>query len=199
MRKNGLAGRVRRRFVTTTDSQHSLPVAPNILNREFWPEDVDQAWVADITYFSTQSGWVYLAAIIDLKSRMVVGWELADHMRTELIDAALTNALGSRRPGPDMIHHSDRGSQYASTAFRARLEERGIRVSMSRRANCWDNAVVESFFGSLKQELVHGTRWEGLDDARAELHSYIEVFYNRKRLHSSLGYRTPAEVDQAAV
>ncbi len=196
MRQDGLAGKVRRRFVVTTDSAHSLPVAPKILDRDFWPEKVDQAWVGDITYIWTQTGWAYLAVIIDLKSRLVVGWELADHMRTELIDAALTNALGARVPRKGMIHHSDRGSQYASTDFRRRLETLSIQVSMSRRGNCWDNAVAESFFGTLKQELVHESRWASVEAARPALHDYIEVFYNRKRLHSSHGYRTPAETDQ---
>ena len=198
MRESGLRGRIRRRFRRTTDSNHHLPVAPNVLNREFAVDAPDRVWAGDITYIRTGNGWGYLAVILDLHSRMVVGWALADHMRTELVDAALTCALGKREPSANLLHHTDRGSQYASRDYRNRLEALGISVSMSRRGDCYDNAVVESFFGSLKQELVHHASWTGLADARSAIHDYIEVFYNRQRLHSSLGYRTPAEVDQAA-
>jgi putative transposase len=185
MQADGLAGRVRRRFVATTDSKHDKPVAPNTLNREFTADSSDSVWCADITYIPTAAGWVYLAAIIDLSTRMIVGWSMANHMRTELVESAL-------------LHHSDRGTQYASTSYRALLEQHGIECSMSRAGNCWDNAVIESFFGTFKQEWAHHHRWTGLADARAGTHDYIEVFYNRKRLHSALGYKTPAEVDQAA-
>ena len=198
MRAHGLRGRIRRRFRTTTDSNHRLPVAPNTLNRRFAVEAPDRVWAGDITYIRTASGWGYLAVIVDLHSRMVVGWSLADHMRTELVESALVAALGSREPSPNLLHHSDRGSQYASVCYRGRLAEHGIEVSMSRRGDCWDNAVVESFFGTFKQELVHHARWTDLTEARAAIHDYIEVFYNRQRLHSSLGYRTPAEVDEEA-
>ncbi len=136
--------------------------------------------------------------ILDLHTRLVVGWALADHLRTELVERALLTALGSREPAPNMLHHSDRGCQYASESYRGKLAMHGIEVSMSRRGNCYDNAVVESFFGTLKQELVHGARWATLDEARAAIHDYIEVFYNRQRLHSALGYRTPSEVDHEA-
>ncbi len=198
MRQDGLRGRLRRRFRRTTDSNHSLPVAPNHLNRQFLVDAPDRVWAGDITYIRTGSGWAYLAVILDLHSRMVVGWALADHMRTELVEKALESALGQRAPSTDMLHHSDRGSQYASASYSSMLADRGITMSMSRRGDCYDNAVVESFFGSLKQELVHHVRWEHLAQARAALHDYIEVFYNRQRLHSSLGYRTPAEADQEA-
>ncbi len=198
MRANGMHGRIRRRFRTTTDSEHSLPVAPNILNRQFAVAAPDRVWAGDITYIPTRSGWCYLAVMLDLHSRMVVGWALANHMRTELIESALVAALGAREPSAELLHHSDRGSQYASCAYRAILEEHSIEVSMSRRGDCYDNAVVESFFGTLKQELVHHARWTHLVDARIALHDYLEVFYNRQRLHSSLGYRTPSEVDQGA-
>jgi putative transposase len=198
MRANGLRGRVRRRFRRTTDSNHALPVAPNILNRRFSAESPDQVWAGDITYIPTSSGWGYLAVILDLHTRMVVGWELADHLRTELVEGALVSALGARKPSPRMLHHSDRGCQYASASYRAKLRVHGIEVSMSRRGDCYDNAVVESFFGTLKQELAHDARWVTLADARIAIHDYIEVFYNRQRLHSALGYRTPLEVDQAA-
>jgi len=173
-------------------------VAPNTLNRQFAVDAPDRVWAGDITYIRTRNGWGYLAVILDLHSRLVVGWALADHMRTELVEAALLCALGKRKPSADLLHHTDRGSQYASTSYRRRLDALGIAVSMSRRGDCYDNAVVESFFGTLKQELVHDARWTELADARAAIHDYIEVFYNRQRLHSSLGYRTPAEVDEDA-
>jgi len=173
-------------------------VAPNTLNRQFAVDSPDRVWAGDITYIPTRSGWGYLAVILDLYSRMVVGWALADHMRAELVDGALTAALCTRAPAPNLLHHSDRGSQYASGSYRTRLEQHGIEVSMSRRGDCWDNAVVESFFGTLKQELVNHSRWANLMEARAAIHDYIEVFYNRQRIHSSLGYRTPSEVDQGA-
>ena len=198
MREHGLRGRIRRRFRVTTDSNHAHPVAPNTLNREFEVDTPDRVWAGDITYIRTKTGWCYLAVIIDLHSRLVVGWSLANHMRTELIEVALQAALGQRKPSPDLLHHSDRGSQYASTNYRNKLSDLGIKVSMSRRGNCWDNAVVESFFGTLKQELVHHEQWADMVEARSAIHDYIEVFYNRQRIHSALGYRTPAEVDEAA-
>jgi len=198
MRRDGLRGRVRRRFRRTTDSNHSLPVAPNTLNRQFDVDSPDRVWAGDITFIRTANGWGYLAVILDLHSRLVVGWALADHMRTELVETALLCALGKREPSEELLHHSDRGSQYASVSYRGRLEALGIAVSMSRRGDCYDNAVVESFFGTLKQELVHHMHWTDLVDARAAIHDYIEVFYNRQRLHSSLGYKTPAEADQEA-
>jgi len=196
MRAAGLRGRVRRRFQVTTDSRHDRPVAPNTLNREFTAKSSDSVWCADITYLRTDAGWVYLAAIIDLATRMIVGWSMATHMRTELVEAALINALNARAPAAELVHHSDRGTQYASRSYQALLEKHGIRCSMSRAGNCFDNAVIESFFGTFKQEWAHYYNWSGISDARAATHDYIEVFYNRKRLHSSLGYRTPAEVDK---
>ena len=198
MREAGLEGRVRRRFRTTTNSRHDLPIAPNVLDRDFSPESPDQVWAADITYIWTLQGWSYLAVLMDLHSRAIVGWALDDHLRTELVEEALRMALGSRVPSKEMVHHSDRGCQYASARYRDLLERHGIEVSMSRRANCWDNAVVESFFGTLKQELVYYSCWETRAQARVALHEYIEVFYNRQRLHSALSYRTPAEVDHEA-
>ena len=175
-----------------------LPVAPNTLNRQFSVDAPGRVWAGDITYIRTGAGWGYLAVILDLHSRLVVGWALADHMRTELVEAALVVALGKRDPSPDLLHHSDRVSQYASAAYRSRLELLGIDVSMSRRRDCYDNAVVESCFGTLEQELVHHRSWSTLAEARGTIHEWIEVFYNRQRLHSSLGYRTPSEVDEAA-
>lgn len=198
MRREGLRGRVRRRFRRTTDSSHGLQVAPNVLDRRFDADAPDRVWAGDITYVRTAGGWAYLAVILDLHSRLVVGWAFADHMRTELVESALVSALNKRKPSPELLHHSDRGSQYASADYRGRLAARGIAVSMSRRGDCWDNAVVESFFGTLKQELIHPARQLDFAEARAAIHEYVEVFYNRQRLHSSLDYRTPAEVDEAA-
>ena len=195
MRADGLRGKVQRRFRTTTDSAHALAVAPNTLGRRFKAAGPDQVWAGDITYIPLEKGFAYLAVIVDLFSRQVVGWALADHLRTELVLDALEATLGWREPAPNLLHHSDRGCQYASAAYREKLLALGIQVSMSRRGNCYDNAVVESFFGTLKQELVHGARWRTLADARAALHDYIEVFYNRRRLHSSLGYLPPAEFE----
>ena len=196
MKADGLRGRVQRRYKVTTDSRHTKSIAPNTLNREFGTESSDSVWCADITYISTAAGFVYLAAIIDLATRMIVGWSMASHMRSELVESALLNALTSRVPAARLVHHSDRGSQYASDSYRGLLDQYGIECSMSRKGNCWDNAVIESFFGSFKQEWAHHQRWAGLLDARAATHDYIEAFYNRRRLHSSLGYRTPAEMDE---
>ena len=196
MREVGLRGKVRRRWRNTTESNHTMPVAPNTLNRQFAAPASDTRWVVDITYIPISGGFGYLAVILDLYSRMIVGWALEDHLRTELAVKALNMALGSRVSPGGLLHHSDRGCQYASVEYRELLARRGIEVSMSRRGNCYDNAVVESFFGTLKQELVHDSRWATLSEARAALHDYVEVFYNRQRLHSALGYRTPAEVDR---
>src|SRR5687768_4881457 len=196
MRSAGLRGKIRRRWRNTTNSNHAHPIALNTLNRQFSATASDTCWVVDITYIPIAGDFCFLAVIVDLHSRMVVGWALEDHLRTELASKALSMALGVRAPAADLLHHSDRGCQYASEAYRAQLAHHGIEVSMSRRGNCYDNAVVESFFGTLKQELVHGAAWATLAEARAAIHDYIEVFYNRQRLHSALGYRTPAEVDK---
>ena len=196
MQANGLQGRVHRRFKATTNSDHDHAVAPNTLNREFTAESSDSVWCADITYIPTGCGFVYLAAIIDMATRLVVGWSMANHMRTELVEGALLNALDWRSPASKLVHHSDRGSQYASSSYRGLLARHGIECSMSRRGDCYDNAVIESFFGTYKQEWAHHHRWSGVIEARAATHDYIEVFYNRQRLQSSLGYRTPAEADE---
>lgn len=196
MRADGLRGRVRRRFKATTDSKHAEPIAANVLNREFTAQASDSVWCADITAIWTASGWVYLAAILDLATRMIVGWSMARHMRTELVEGALLSALAWRKPASKLVHHSDRGSQYASELYQKLLKLHGIECSMSRKGNCYDNAVMESFFGTYKQELVFHESWNGLLDSRAATHEYIEVFYNRQRLHSYLGYKTPAEADE---
>jgi putative transposase len=196
MREGELRGKVRRRFRRTTDSEHVLPIAPNTLDRQFDVKAQDQVWAGDITYIPLASGrFTYLAVVVDLFSRRVVGWAMAEHLRTELVEGALDAALGARAPATDMIHHSDRGCQYASTAYRKKLEDLGIQASMSRRGNCYDNAVVESFFGTLKQELVRDARWNTHAEARAAIHDYIEVFYNRRRLHSRNDYRSPADFE----
>ncbi len=196
MRGAGLAGCIRRRFRVTTDSKHQRPVAPNRLQRRFRAASSDQVWCADITYIQTARGWAYLAAIIDLGTRLIVGWSLADHMRASLVEDALRHALSWRSPAKEIIHHSDRGSQYASESYQALLAAHGISSSMSRAGDCYDNAVIESFFGTFKQEWAHHHRWQGVCDARAATLDYIEVFYNRQRIHSSIGYKTPMEADR---
>jgi putative transposase len=194
MREMGLsARRGRRRPPRTTDSRHDLPVAPNLLGRHFTAERPDTVWLADISYLPTDEGWLYLAAIEDLATREVVGWGMADHLRAELCTDALVMALQRRRPPRGLIHHSDRGGQYAAEPYRKVLERHGIERSMSRRGNCLDNAPMESFFASLKKEHVHHVRFRTRAQARAAVFEYVEIFYNRQRLHSALGYRTPAE------
>ncbi len=195
MREHGLVGQTRRRFRRTTDSDHGLPTAANLVARDFNPTAPNAVWAADITYIRTWQGWLYLAVVIDLFSRRVVGWAIADHMRTELVLTALTDAFKARQPGTGLIHHSDRGSQYASHAYRAALNGHGAISSMSRRGDCWDNAVVESFFGTLKQELLYRRAWPTQQAAIAAIGEYIERFYNARRRHSSLGYLCPLEYE----
>jgi len=195
MRENGLTGQAPRRFRRTTDSKHDLPIADNIVARDFNPDAPNQLWAADITYVRTWVGWLYLAVVIDLFSRRVVGWAIADHMRTELVLNALTMAFEARRPGDGLIHHSDRGSQYASHAHRKALDEHHAICSMSRRGDCWDNAVVESFFGTLKQELLYRGTWPTKEAATKAIGEYIDRFYNTRRRHSTLGYVSPLEYE----
>lgn len=195
MRSAGLSARRPRRAVRTTDSRHSLPVAANLLGRDFSAEAPDLRWAADITYVPTAEGWLYLAVILDLFSRRVVGHACAATLATSLIVEALTLACGRRRPSAGILHHSDRGSQYASAEYQARLKEAGAQASMSRRGDCYDNAVVESFFGTLKTELVHGRWYTTRVEARSDIFEYIEMFYNRERRHSALGYLSPAEYE----
>jgi transposase InsO family protein len=191
MRHRGLAGRRRRRFRTTTDSRHAFPVAPNVLTRQFEQPAPDVAWVTDITYIPTGEGWLYLAVILDLYSRFVVGWAMSERITRDLTLDALAMALVRRCPPPGLLHHSDRGSQYACGDYQQVLAAAGLVGSMSRRGNCWDNAVAESFFATIKVELVHDATWATRAAARAELFEYIEVFYNGQRRHSSLGYLSP--------
>jgi transposase InsO family protein len=196
MRGMGLTPPTPRRHCTTTQRDPTHPVAPNELNRDFSATRPNERWVTDITYVWTDEGWAYLAVIVDLFSRAVVGWALDATLATSLPVAALESALKRRRPSGALMHHSDRGCQYTSMRYRERLEAHGITVSMSRKGNCWDNAVAESFFATLKNELVHRRRWETRHQLRAAVFEYIDVFYNRRRLHSSLDYKTPAEVEQ---
>jgi transposase InsO family protein len=192
MRQAGLSAQGRRRFRVTTDSTHAWPVAPNQLARQFAVPVPHRVWAADITALWTRAGWCYLAVVLDLGSRRIVGWAIRDSLETELVTAALHVALATR-PQPQ-LHHSDRGSQYASHDYRALLDARGITVSMSRVGNCWDNAPVESFFSSLKAELASGSRWTSLRDAHVAVADYLR-FYNHTRLHSSLGYQSPADFE----
>ncbi len=194
MREMGLAARRGRRpRPRTTDSRHDLPVAPNLLEQRFAAERPDTVWLADISYLPTDEGWLYLAAIKDMATRQIVGWSMADHLRAGLCVDALVMALQRYRPPEGLIHHSDRGVQYAAEPYRQVLERHGITQSMSRRGNCLDNAPMESFFASLKKEQVHHARFRTREEAKAAVFDYIEVFYNRQRLHSALGYRTPLE------
>jgi putative transposase len=193
MRDNGIRARHKRRYKATTDSKHNLPVAENLLDRNFSPDAPNQAWGADLTYIWTDEGWLYLAVVIDLFNREVVGWSIKPRMTADIVIDALTMAWFRRKPQPGLIHHSDRGSQYASHAFQAKLAQYGMICSMSRRGNCWDNAPTESFFNSLKNERVHGTRYAIRDAAIADLFDYIEVFYNRRRRHSALHGKSPVQ------
>jgi len=189
--------RPRRKFKVTTDSEHDLPIAKNVLNQDFTTTEPDRVWVADITYIWTTEGWLYLAVIIDLFSRRVVGWSMAEHMRTELVLTALEAALGQRIPSETgLVFHSDRGSQYASGDYRAALLKADIICSMSRRANCWDNAVAESFFGTLKTELIYPRIFSTRAVARTVIAEWIEVFYNRQRIHSTIGYLSPVQFEE---
>ena len=191
MRTHGLRARQPRRFRTTTDSQHTLPVAPNVLARRFTVTAPNTVWVSDLTYLWTGEGWLYLLVILDLFSRRVIGWALGDRMTRQLALDALAMTLTHREPPHGLLFHSDRGSQYASTEFSQQLAAHGIAASMSRRGDCWDNAVAESFFSTLKLELVYQTAWLTRAHARRAVFEYLEVFYNGQRLHSALGYRSP--------
>jgi putative transposase len=198
MHDYGIVAKTARKFrVTTTDSNHDLPVADNLLDRQFNPSQANEVWLADITYIPTREGWLYLAAVEDLFSRRVVGWSMAEHMESRLVVDALEMAVQRRLPDEGLLAHSDRGSQYASEHYQLLLARHGIACSMSRRADCWDNAPMESFFASLKKELVHDADFATRAEARAAIFEYIEVFYNGQRRHSSLGYISPAEYEQS--
>jgi len=192
MRLSGLRAKVKRKFVPrTTDSTHCQPIAPNVLDRQFQAAAPNRKWAGDITYIPTDEGWLYLAGVIDLYSRRLVGWSMTDHMQSDMVADALSMALARRQPGPGLLHHSDRGVQYACDDYQGLLSRNGIQVSMSGKGDCWDNAAMESFWATLKTELVHHEHYATRQQARQSIFEYIETFYNRKRLHSSLGYVSP--------
>jgi len=192
MRQEGIVGRMPKRFVpTTTDSAHDHPIAENVLDRQFAAGNGTPAWISDITYIPTQEGWLYLAAVMDLRTRKILGWAMADHLRVDLVLDALSMALARRKPGQDLLHHSDRGCQYACQDYRQLLAEHQITCSMSRTGNCYDNAVMESFWATLKTEEVYRHDYATRGQATAAIFNYIEIFYNRQRRHSALGYLSP--------
>jgi putative transposase len=198
MCQDGIRARTVKKWRATTQSQHRFPVAANTLERAFTVEAPNRVWAGDITYVWTLEGWLYLAVLLDLYSRRVIGWAMSQRITVELTEQALTMALAKRAPMAGLLHHSDRGSQYAATSYQRVLDEYGLIPSMSRKGNCWDNACVESFFGTLKRELVYQRRYVTREEARQDLFEYIEVFYNRQRRHSTLGYHSPAEYEARA-
>ena len=197
MRQHGLTARAPRRWVRTTDSDHALPIAKNLLERDFRASAPNQKWASDITYIATRDGWLYLAMVIDLFSRRIVGWSMSAHIDEALVHAAITMALHKRPKRDALIVHSDRGSQYAARAIVQLCTDHGIQQSMSRRGNCWDNAPSESFFATLKRECVNQRIFASRAEARTAIFEYIEIYYNRERLHSTLGYRTPVDFENA--
>jgi len=197
MKDQQLSCKAKRQFKLTTDSKHSLPIAQNILQRNFTVYKPNQAYVGDITYIGTEEGWLYLAAVIDLYSRRIVGWAIDQHMQAALVNKALLMAIWGRRPKRGLLWHTDRGSQYASDSHRQILKDHGIKQSMSRSGDCWDNAVAESFFHTIKVELVYKTKFKTREEAKQAIFEYIEVFYNRKRMHSANDYLSPLEYELA--
>ncbi len=197
MKELGLYSRTKRKFVVTTDSNHSLPVAKNILDREFTATSPNQKWLTDITYIRTQEGWLFLAAVLDVFSRKIVGWAMSDKINAQLVKSALEMAIAHRKPAPGLLHHSDRGSQYASEDYQEVLDDLDFVCSMSRKGDCWDNAMMESFFGKLKTEWVYLTEYETREQAKQNLFKYIELFYNCWRRHSTLDYLSPNDFEKA--
>ena len=195
MRANGIRAKTVKQWRATTDSKHKLPIAANTLDRQFAPSAPNRVWAGDITYVWTDAGWLYLAVVLDLFSRAVIGWAMGSRLTAELAREALTMALVRRKPKPGLLHHSDRGVQYASLDYQQLLADAKITCSMSRKGNCWDNAVVESFFGTLKKELIHDQRYPTREAATQDVFEWIEVFYNRQRRHTTLGYCSPAEFE----
>jgi putative transposase len=196
MRHNGIQGIFRRRFVVTTDSEHKYPIAPNVLNRRFQAGERNRVWVTDITYIATDEGWLYLAAVLDLHSRRIVGWAFSERIDRQLTQDALAMALGRRRPDPGLLHHSDRGSQYACADYQRLVSQNGLTGSMSGKGDPYDNAVMESFFRTLKTETVYRSHFTTRREGKTILVEYIEIFYNQQRLHSALGYLSPAEFER---
>jgi transposase InsO family protein len=199
MRASCIRAKTVKRWRATTDSAHPYPVVPNTLNRQFAVAHPNRVWAGDITYVWTAEGWLYLAVVLDLYSRRVIAWGMGSRLTQELAMAALTMAIERRRPACGVLHHTDRGSQYAATLYRELLAGHGLTASMSRRGNCWDNAVVESFFHTLKTELVYHRHYRTRAEARQDIFEWIEVFYNRTRRHSTLGYRSPTEFEAMAM
>jgi transposase InsO family protein len=195
LNRQGLRPVYKRPFRVTTDSNHRNPIAPNVLDRRFNGWQINKAWVGDITYVETGEGWLYLACVMDLASRRIVGWSMNDRMKTDLVSQALKSAYGLRKPDAGLIMHTDRGSQYASANHRTLIKDYQMVQSMSRRANCWDNAAMESFFKTLKVERVHRVRYASRAQAKLDIVDWIEGFYNRQRIHSSVGYKTPVDVE----
>jgi transposase InsO family protein len=196
MRDHGIRAKTVRKFKVTTDSRHNLPVAPNLLDRQFTVSRPNAVWVSDITYIWTTEGWLYLAGIVDLYSRQVVGWALSGRVDGQLTLSALRQAITRRHPARGLLHHSDRGKQYAAGDYRDLLNDHGMVASMSRVGDCWDNAVMESFFGTLKTEMVYFEKFSSREEAKTKIFEYIEVFYNRQRRHSTLGQLSPAEFER---
>lgn len=196
MREVGLKSIHNKKYKVTTDSGHSLPVSRNIIEQNFNTTRPDQLWVTDITYIPTREGWLYLSAVMDVHTRKIIGWAMDKLMTKDFTIKALKMALKTRRPSTSLIHHSDRGSQYASHEYQEILQHYGIESSMSRKGNCWDNAVVESFFKTLKVELIHRNTYKNRRQAAQDIFEYIEIFYNRERLHSAIGYTTPESFEK---
>lgn len=196
MRVQNLCCKTKRKFKQTTDSKHNLPIAPNLLQRDFSPALPDQSYVGDITYIPTQEGWLYLAVVLDLFSRQVVGWSMNERMKASLVNDALLMAIWKRKPSRGLISHTDRGSQYASHSHREILKTHGIQQSMSRKGNCWDNAVAESFFHTLKGELTHHENFKTREEAKQKIFHDIEAYYNRIRMHSANDYLSPVEYEK---
>jgi transposase InsO family protein len=197
-REHGIQTRRRRRFVVTTRSKHRHWIAPNLLQRSFTAEAPNRIWVGDVTFIATRGGWLYLAVLLDLYSRKVVGWSMGERNDVQTVQAALRMAIEHRQPAPGLIHHTDRGTLYAADGYRSLMSDHGMVPSMSRKKDCWDNAVAESFFATLKNELLHGRDYRTRDQARTEVFEYIEVFYNRQRIHQTLGYHSPLAFEAIA-
>jgi putative transposase len=196
---NGIESKQRRRFKITTRSKHNKHIVPNRLNRYFYSKEPNKIWVGDVTFVATRCGWLYLAIMLDLHSRKVIGWSMSNKNDKQLVLDTLVMAIEKRKPKSGLMHHTDRGSVYASDEYRSKLNDFGFISSMSRSGDCYDNAVAESFFSSLKNELVYQNRFESRDHARIEIFKYIEIFYNRQRIHQSLNYLTPEQFERQAV
>lgn len=198
MRENGLVARQKRRFKRTTDSEHAWPIAPNLIAQDFSADGPDKKWGADISYIWTAQGWLYLAVVLDLHSRRVIGWATSDRLKRSLAVEALRRAIANRNPASGLVHHSDRGSQYCSVDYQAELRKRGIQISMSGRGNCYDNSMVETFFKTIKSELIWPVAWQTRQQAENAIARYIDGFYNPIRRHSSLGYQSPIAFEREA-